>query len=856
MNDAGKIRRAIGTHPRVIVSRIIFAGMILSALTIGMLSTTNMIRLIEKPFPGFLLNPRMVVAGAGQSHWTGINAGLKFPDKIIQINRKPVSSMKDLEEMISNTAAGDPVTYTITRRGEVIEVSVPTMRFAWAHLLMLLGVPLTAGILYLIIGVIVFILKPDSKVSWAFLLACFSLGIFTITGVDKTQLFIVRINIFTNALVPAAFVHLALLFPEKKRIIQTYPYLLFISYIIAAILGISMEIAYPQSESVFLPLYKIVMIYMILSVLSLVASTVHAYFKKSSAIARQRAKVVLSGAALALPIPATLFYLTLFGDSFGVKINLQLNFLAIPILIFPASIAYAIAKHNLFDVDVYIKRAVGYVLMTIIVGMAYFAVQTLMSTIILKPVFGASAEKLYPIIFALLVVFLFNPLNRTIQGWVDRLFYRKKFDYKETIISVSNALASVLDLNQVINQIIHTVRKEMFVDTAGLILIEPKKRVCQTFFVDNRPNNMDEPGTINDREREVSISSDDPLLALISREKKLLTRYDIEEDPHYADLRGTCGQRFSQMGASLALPLIYQNEVTGVLALGTKKSGHFYNREDIDLLTTLASHGAVAIENARLFKENLDKGRMEEELKIAHDIQTSMLPDHAPETEGFKIAGSSVPAKEVGGDFYDFIEIRRDKGGDRLGIVIGDVSGKGVSGALVMAAARSTCRVLSEWHSSVEDLMTVGNRRLNRDIKKGMFVALIFAELDPVGKTLTFSNAGQTQPIICSHNSPGGSYIDTEGDRFPLGILQESLYEEKKLQLSEGDTVVFYTDGVVEAMNARGELYGFERFMASVEEGKCLGAQALLEKLMADVACYTGDVEQHDDITIVVVKVE
>src|SRR3990172_404348 len=129
MNDAGKIRRAIGTHPKVIVSRIIFAGMILSALTIGMLSTTNMIRLIEKPFPGFLLNPRMVVVDAGQSHWTGINAGLKFPDKIIQINRKPVSSMKDLEEMISNTAAGDPVTYTITRRGEVIEVSVPTMRF-------------------------------------------------------------------------------------------------------------------------------------------------------------------------------------------------------------------------------------------------------------------------------------------------------------------------------------------------------------------------------------------------------------------------------------------------------------------------------------------------------------------------------------------------------------------------------------------------------------------------------------------------------------------------------------------------------------------------------------------------------
>jgi serine phosphatase RsbU (regulator of sigma subunit) len=440
-----------------------------------------------------------------------------------------------------------------------------------------------------------------------------------------------------------------------------------------------------------------------------------------------------------------------------------------------------------------------------------------------------------------------------VQRWVDKLFYRKGFDYKATVTATSQTLSSLLNLDQVIRQVIHTVRKEMFIDTTGIVLLEPKNRSCQTLFIGDSDNPVNK---VKDQEKDVSIDYDDPLLALLSKEKKLITRYDIEEDPRYHNVRESCGQRFTEMGATIAIPMVHKDEMKGALVLGNKKSGHFYTREDIDLLTTLTSQGAVAIVNARLFEENLEKGRMEEELKIAHDIQISMLPERAPEISGFKIAGSSIPAKEVGGDFYDFIEIRRDNVGDRLGIVIGDVSGKGVSGALVMAAARSTCRVLSEGHTSVENLMDIGNRRLNRDIRKGMFVALIYAELDPVGKALTFSNAGQTQPIICSLDDSGASYIDTEGDRFPLGILQESQYQEKRVQLKEGDTVVFYTDGVVEAMNAGGELYGFERFMASVEEGKRLGAQALLEKLRDDVSCYTGDVEQHDDITIVVVKVE
>ncbi|MFQ5976437.1 MAG: GAF domain-containing SpoIIE family protein phosphatase, partial [Candidatus Hydrothermarchaeales archaeon] len=547
--------------------------------------------------------------------------------------------------------------------------------------------------------------------------------------------------------------------------------------------------------------------------------------------------------------PAIAVLMTFSGRTFF-GIPILTNFLAIPILIFPAAIAYAIAKHNLFDVDVFIKRTVGYIIMTIIVGAAYFGIQTTLSTFVLRPVLGDSAEKVYPLIFALLVVFLFNPLNRRVQELVDKLFYRKKFDYKGAVTSISDKLRSMLSQNAIIMHLINTVRKDMFVDTASVVLLDSTNKLCKTTFLDDVSDKSE------NQTKDITVAYDDPLLTLLTSKKKMITKYEIAEDPRYADVKEACGKSFLELDASLVIPLIYKDEVKGVFTLGHKKSGHFYSRDDIDLLETLANQGTVAIENARLFEENLEKGRMEEELKIGHDIQMSMLPEKAPEIEGFKIAARSIPAREVGGDFYDFIEIRSSEADDRLAIVIGDVSGKGVSAGLVMAASRSTYRALSAQDPSVEKVISLGNQRLNNDIKKGMFVALIYAVLSPGERTLTLSNAGQTQPIICTDGESKPSYIVTDGDTFPQGIVKDCQYLEKQVKLKEGSTVVFYTDGVVEAMNEKEEMYGFERLMAAIDEGRGLDANSLLEKLMGDVTLFVGGAKQHDDLTLIVVKVE
>ncbi len=171
-----------------------------------------------------------------------------------------------------------------------------------------------------------------------------------------------------------------------------------------------------------------------------------------------------------------------------------------------------------------------------------------------------------------------------------------------------------------------------------------------------------------------------------------------------------------------------------------------------------------------------------------------------------------------------------------------------------MAAARSTLRAFAEAHLSAAAVLRLGNERLQKDLKEGSFVALVYAILDFQQRTLTLANAGQPSPIFCSSTHSTPRLIETAGDRFPLGIVRDSLYQDRCLSLQAGDVLVFYTDGVIEAMNENDELYGLDRFMTSIAKRKGLGAEALTEKLFRDIERHVDGAEQHDDMILVVVK--
>jgi sigma-B regulation protein RsbU (phosphoserine phosphatase) len=259
----------------------------------------------------------------------------------------------------------------------------------------------------------------------------------------------------------------------------------------------------------------------------------------------------------------------------------------------------------------------------------------------------------------------------------------------------------------------------------------------------------------------------------------------------------------------------------------------------------------VAIENAMLLEEVIEKERMEEELSIARDLQMSMLPATCPEIEGFELAATAIPAREVGGDFFDFIEM----GEDKVGLVIADVTGKSVSGALVMSASRSVFRMLSEEQMTVGEIMVRANRRTKKDIKSGMFVALLYAVLDAKDRSLSLCSAGQTLPVHLSAETGEAILMETTGDTFPLGILDEADYQETTLQLAPGDKVILYTDGIVEAMNKEEEIFGFERLLEVIQGAQSVSSESLLKEILGQVNEFTDGADQHDDLTVIAISV-
>jgi class 3 adenylate cyclase len=594
MKDAGKVNIFKDLSPVEKASRAAFLTIITITLLIGLMCTINTTSYVNKPFPGFLVNTRMVVPSAGQYYWTGIKAGLKYPNRIVGVNGRDVESLEEIHEIVSRTGVDHPINYSVEKDGKIVDVQVKTMLFTWQDYLLTFGIHFLYGAIFLFLGVVVYILKPDTRSSWAFLLGCFFLSLSAVTVTNITELTWQRLNMFMSTMIPAAAFHLSFVFPEKRKFLEKFPRLQAIPYLFSILLGVPIVLIYPKPLS--LDLYRFMVLYTAISTLSVLASTLHAFFQRSSPISRQRAKVVLIGVVLALPIPGFLNFLSIAGSDLVGKSILN-NFLPLPVMIFPASIAYAIARHNLFDVDVFIKRTVGYVIMTVLVGGVYFSLQ-----VGTKEVFSSSglvgySEKIYPVLFAILVVFFFDPLNRRIKGIVNKLFYRKKFDYKDTVVSVSNVLTSVLNLDEILKRIINTVRQEMFIDSAGVILFQPEVDECQMLFIHDVLHSNEE------KIEEDCLASDDPLVTLIEEERKLITKYDVMENPRYSEVREACSQRFESLRTTLAIPLKYQDRLTGILALGQKKSGHFYTREDIELLETLTNQGAIAIENAKMAEQ-------------------------------------------------------------------------------------------------------------------------------------------------------------------------------------------------------------------------------------------------------------
>ena len=343
-------------------------------------------------------------------------------------------------------------------------------------------------------------------------------------------------------------------------------------------------------------------------------------------------------------------------------------------------------------------------------------------------------------------------------------------------------------------------------------------------------------------ETPVDIAPNDPLLAYFATASGAV---DIET----LELDSPALRELKEAGVKLAVPLVSQGELIGVLNLGPRLSEQEYSSDDRKLLDNLAAQAAPALRVGQLVREQeaeaATRQRFEQELEVARLIQQNFLPKELPELPGWNLAAYYRPAREVGGDFYDVIPLPDG----RVGLVVGDVTDKGVPAALVMSATRSVLRASAQRLIEPGVVLERVNEHLCPDMPAKMFVTCLYGVLDPASGLLRFANAGHDVPYV--KTADGVTELRARG--MPLGLMPGMAYEEKEAVLQPGDTVLLHSDGIVEAHDPERDMFGFPRLKETVAHAA--GGQKLIDRVLTDLEAFTGpDAEQEDDITMVALE--
>src|SRR5438034_1736317 len=339
--------------------------------------------------------------------------------------------------------------------------------------------------------------------------------------------------------------------------------------------------------------------------------------------------------------------------------------------------------------------------------------------------------------------------------------------------------------------------------------------------------------------QELRLKLGEGLIGHVALTAEPITSPDVRKNPNYINAR-------SETRSEMVAPIISNTEVIGVFDLESDDL-NAYSNDDLEVLMLLASQVAIIIEKVMLHDQLIEKQRLETQLEVARQVQLELLPARDPELAGFDISAYNFPTEEVSGDYYDWVRIYDDQ----IGIVIADVSGKGVPAALLMAFLRASLRAATHIGYAPHISMSKVNYLLWESIERNQFVTAFYGILDATNRTLAYSNAGHSPALLMK--ADGTTRFEERGG-VPLGMFRDSRYYEYFETIEPGQMLVLYTDGVTEAMNPSGEEYGGQRLVAAALRGRNLSARVLIEFIHRHVVGWTGGLGAHDDVTFFIIN--
>jgi len=428
---------------------------------------------------------------------------------------------------------------------------------------------------------------------------------------------------------------------------------------------------------------------------------------------------------------------------------------------------------------------------------------------------------------------------------MDRRFFREAYNTEVILAELSNSVAGIRDIKTLLETVSQRIAASLHVGRIA-VLLDCGDRFEPAYA-------LGYAGTTP----QVQLGRDAGTIRFL---KQVHSPSKVYFDDPQSWVHGTSGKEqdaLQELGAQVLLPLNLNNRMLGVISLGPKQSEAPYSRGDLQLLGAVASQTGLALENARLTEsirqEVAQRERLNRELEIARDVQQRLFPQTLPNVQGLDFAGYCRPVFGVGGDYYDFIKLSDGC----MGIAVGDVSGKGIAAALMMASLQASlrgqtikpCATLSETIEHVNQLVydaSADNR----------YATFFYAQYEPGSRTLRYVNAGHNPPILLRRGADGMQLVRlTEGGTV-VGLFPSAPYQEAQLTLRPGDVMVAFTDGISEAMNDTEEEWDEERLIETIRTCNSRSAADMINSILEQVDSFTAGARQHDDMTLVVMRVQ
>jgi serine phosphatase RsbU (regulator of sigma subunit) len=818
------------------LNRLIRWGLITSAVLVTIIDIFGYTSFHDSPYTG--IQHRNFVFYEFEPESPNIGLPLAIGDRIEAVDGTAVRNMNQFRYLTESSTPGEVQTYTISREDSTFEVTVRSIPQPASRIYRRTSVSLTA-FTFIILSLIVILRRPDI-LGYLFTVNCFIIAfLFTIRPVTPIRFLHLAGELVYDSLIvffPAFFLHFFLIFPGKeivegtprsrvKKVIYIPPTLLFFALFFLALIRYSSGV----ERDVVLILNMATSIYWIVYIVACVAFFIRTYLT-SDRIQRVKFRIATLGVVLGVvPISSVMAVRNFLPD-----INIPHPHLSVLFLSFiSASFAYAILKHDAFDLR-FVFRA----------GLVFVIVPGVLAAIVLV-LGGLMGERLarfldvktYFLVFFVVTIFIaaFIPVRTGLQKFADRILFKSRKFFRDKLIEFSRNIQSFNSMDRMVDYVTSTLFELFDPEYVHLYLGGSGKNYT---LAGSKPEGSELFLT--------SLPSGTDLIRLAGEKRFPLMVECYDRIWINNNLDRTSREIILSSRASVIVPLVEKGVLLGFTVLGRKRNGKAYGGSDAEILELLGERSAAAIRNNLLYRDSVEKEKLEKEVHLASEIQQRLLPSSHPDLARSEIVGEIMTSREMGGDFYDYVEFKPGL----IGFAVADVSGKGIPASILMTTLQASFRAEATEEKSPAAVLSALNRSLFDRSDTGRFATFFYAIYEDESGILRFCNGGAYPPLVITSD---GSITRLQRGGPLIGVDPDSTFSDGVLKLKPRDLLVAYTDGFIDQENSSEEYFGEERLIAFFRAHHALELEKLTEKLFDAVLAF-GDGTLKDDMTSIMLR--